>query len=262
MRAVIVIPSRFDSTRFPGKPLEVIAGRSLISRVWSIASAVRDVGRVVVATDDARIRDHMQSIGAEVVMTAAECRNGTERVFEAVSQLDITPEIIINLQGDAALTPPWFISAVIDALSSDPDLQMATPAIKLSRRDYNRMKAEKSRGSSTGTFVTFDRSGNALYFSKALIPHLRDPEDEKEPEVYQHIGLYGYRSETLKKYLQLAEGRFEQTEKLEQLRALENGIPIKVVVVDSKGRTLASVDNPGDIAVVEEIIASEGELVG
>ncbi|MBX9878298.1 MAG: 3-deoxy-manno-octulosonate cytidylyltransferase [Candidatus Obscuribacterales bacterium] len=259
MKTVIVIPARYGSTRFPGKPLKLIKGKSLLERTCAIAKAVKNVEGVFVATDDERIAEHAEQIGATPVMTG-ECENGTERVWQAIQNIGYKPDAVINLQGDAVLTPPWIIQAIVDAMDSDPAVQLATPATQLTWEQYEKLAASKSNGVAGGTTVTFDKNNNALYFSKALIPFLRDKKQDMPP-VFRHIGLYGYRYECLKNYLQLQPTPLEQSEKLEQLRALENGIPIKVVLVDYKGRSHWAIDSPDDVTIAESIIEKEGELV-
>lgn len=259
MQIVIVIPARIGSTRFPEKPLADIAGKSLIQRMWDIASAVDGVDGVFVATDAEKIATHVESFGGRAIMTPSECANGTERAYAAVQQLENPPEIIINLQGDAVLTPPYVIQPLVDAMRADASINFGTVAARLDKPTYDKMVAAKQAGEVGGTTVTFDKNHNALYFSKGVIPFMRYP---VEPlPVFKHIGLYGYRFGTLEQYLSLPMGPLEEAESLEQLRALEHGIPIKVVEVDYKGRTPWAVDSPEDAKRVEEIIAAEGELL-
>lgn len=257
MQSAIVIPARFGSSRFPGKPLHPIRGISLLERTWRIASEA-GADLVLVATDDERIEMHAQSFGAQVVRTSDRLENGTERVHEAIKNFGVNPQIILNLQGDAVLTPPWVLSELLEAMRRDPSIKMATPASKLSLQQYQELAAKKASGIVGGTLVVFDKKGNALYFSKSPIPYVRKAGDDSP--LYRHIGLYAYTKETLEQYLQLAPSPLEKTEGLEQLRALENCIPIRVVPVDYRGRTHWSVDSPEDVDKVEEIIAAQGEL--
>lgn len=261
-RATIIIPARYGSTRFAGKPLEAIVGRTMIHRVWCIARSVSGIDDVFVATDDRRIAEHVRSFGGQALMTPADCANGTERVLRAAAALTPAPAIVVNLQGDAVLTPPWIIEALVREMRGDGAVEMATPAVRMDRRSYDALRATKQSGEVGGTTVTFDRQRNALYFSKSIIPFVRiDGADDGAFPVYRHIGLYAYRLDTLQRYAALEPGPFERAEKLEQLRALEHGIRIRVVEVDYRGRTHWAVDSPEDLKKVEQIIRAEGELV-
>ncbi len=248
MKSVVIIPARYGSTRFPGKPMANIKGLSLLNRVWRIAKAANNVDEVYIATDDKRIFDHAQSFGAKAVMTSESCPNGSFRVMEAVDELKIKPELVINLQGDAVLTPPWIIEAVISELKNNKDVKIATPAVRLSK--------DSKAG---GTLVVFDLKKDALYFSRARIPFNRD-KDASSEGLYRHIGIYGYKLEALRQYVSLKPTPLEEAEKLEQLRALENGMKIRVVEVEYKGRSHWAVDRPEDVNIVEDIINKEGEL--
>lgn len=261
MDTIVVIPARYGSSRFPGKPLAPIAGRSLLERVWRIAEAVPGVDGVVVATDDRRVAEHVASFGGRSVMTSDTCRNGSERVWEAVQGLTNCPKNIVNLQGDAVLMPPWVIGSLVAEMNRDSTVQIATPATRLTSEQYASMTKMKSSGVVSGTTVTFGENRNALYFSKSIIPFVRSWSEAGMSPVYQHIGVYAYRYESLKRYIELPIGRLEQVEQLEQLRALEHGVPVRVVVVSLHGRTMWAVDNPEDVRRVEEIITLEGELV-
>jgi 3-deoxy-manno-octulosonate cytidylyltransferase (CMP-KDO synthetase) len=261
MRSVIIIPARYGSTRFPGKPLALIAGKSLVRRVYDVAVAAgAAVGaEVVVATDDARILEHVQEFGGRAVMTPAACRNGTERALAAVEALQVTPDVVVNLQGDAPLTPPWVVAEVLRVMAADDGVQMATPAVRFTAAELEAFTASKAKGQVGGTTVTFDQRGNALYFSKSIIPFVRNA---AEPvPVFRHIGLYAYRLPTLRQLVATAPTPLEEVEGLEQLRALESGIPVRVVPVDTRGRRSWPVDSPEDVAMVEAIIAEQGELV-
>lgn len=257
--SLIVIPCRMGSSRFPAKPLALIKGRMLMERVWRIAKVSCPHGRVILATDSEKIKQAALGFGAEVMLTSSTCLTGTDRVAETLSRVPEYYGIIVNLQGDAPLIPPWIIRQMIDEMQRDPSVQLATPIVRLEGRRALDLFAQKKNGSTSGTLVTFDKKRNALYFSKGVIPYPRDGIDSLS-RLYLHIGLYAYRATTLKHLSALEEGQFEKVEKLEQLRALENGIPIRVVEVDLRGRTLASVDSPDDVKFVEAIIDREGEL--
>lgn len=253
----IVIPARYQSSRFPGKPLAAISGISMLERVWRIASKSKYPQNLWVATDDERIRQHALSFGANTIMTPESCRNGTERVYAAVKEFAAPNDIALSLQGDAVLTPPWVIDQLIDALLDNQHCAIATPAQALTEQSIVDFLAHKKVSPSSGTTVTFDLKQNALYFSKQVIPYSRNI-----PKIlYRHIGLYAYRFHALEKLQALAPTPLEQTESLEQLRALENNIPIHVAIVDYQGRTHASVDTPEDLVMVEQLIEKEGELI-
>lgn len=254
---MIVIPARYGSKRFPGKPLHLIAGRTLLERTFRIARSV--TADVLIATDDPRIEEHAKAFGARVVMTDVECENGSARVLQGLERAGVSPEFVVNLQGDACLTPPWVISAILDEYALCRGVaapSIFTPACELLPGDLEKLEAAKSAGEVSGTTVVFGRDKNALYFSKRVIPFRRSP-----VPVFRHIGLYGYTRQALGALMELAAGPLEQAEGLEQLRALENGIPIRVVLVDYRGRSHWSVDSPADAVRAEAIIAAEGELV-
>lgn len=250
MKTAIVIPVRYGSTRFPGKPLAEICGQSMLSRVWRIAKQVPAVDRILIATDDQRIEEHALRLGAEVIMTSSDCENGSERVYQALQNAAYVPDLVINFQGDAVLTPPKFIQALISGMQIEPEIGMGTLACEVTR--------EQAQGA---TLVVFDVRQRALYFSRSLIPHHREAQESFAVHYHKHIGIYAYRYKTLEQYIRLKASALEKIEKLEQLRALENAIAIKVVLVDRAGRTLASVDKPEDVTKVEAIIKREGELV-
>lgn len=258
---LIVIPARFGSSRFPGKPLAPIKGIPLLERVWRIAKRVSGSPRIIIATDDQRIQEAAESFGGEVVMTSPECPNGSMRACEVLERISGDFKIVVNLQGDAPLVPHWVIESILKTMLEDPSVEIATPAVQLTRQQYDKLLESKSRGVVSGTTVTFAKNGDALYFSKALLPFFKKGISQDPLPVFQHIGLYGYRPETLRKYVTLPEGQFEAIEDLEQLRALEYGIKIRIAQVSLQGRTLWPVDAPEDILRVEEIITLEGELV-
>jgi 3-deoxy-manno-octulosonate cytidylyltransferase (CMP-KDO synthetase) len=258
MIAAIVIPARHGSSRFPGKPLHKIAGVPMLERVWRIARAVAGASRVVIATEDERIISLAKTFGAEAVLTPESCANGTERVRAAVDAAAIGEDILLNLQGDALLTPPWILEAMIAEMTASPGTEMVTAAVKLEGGALEAFAKHKESAPASGTTVVFDVHRDALYFSKTILPYRRNA---GFAAVYRHIGLYGYRRAGLERYMALPPGPLEQSEGLEQLRALENGMKIRIVVVDYHSRTHGSVDAPEDVAVVEAIIAKEGELV-
>jgi 3-deoxy-manno-octulosonate cytidylyltransferase (CMP-KDO synthetase) len=257
MTAAIVISARYGSTRLPGKPLIPIAGISMLERVWRIARAVARCSRIVVSTEDERVAAHARGFGAEAVITSAACRNGTERTYETLAAAGIREDFVINFQGDAPLTPPWVLQAMVDEYDTGCPFDIVTPAVALTAEMLAALRAHKATSPSSGTTVTFDCAHNALYFSKQIIPFCRN---EGAVPVYRHIGLYGYRRDSLRRYVALPATPLEQAEGLEQLRALEHGLVVRVVIVDYRGRTHASVDTPQDLRVVETLLATEGEI--
>lgn len=258
MKSVIVIPARIGSTRFPEKPFAIIAGKSMLQRVWEIAGATI-ADRVIIATDSEKIMQHAQGFGAECMMTSVECQSGTDRVAEVARHCRFHDEVVINLQGDTPLTPPWVIDALIKEMFGRAEIELATPMIKLAGERLAEVVRKKTGGSTSGTLVVFDKDNRALYFSKGLIPFSRSG-DSSVPR-YLHLGIYAYRVEALQKLSSLPVSQLESIEKLEQLRALENGMGIQMVEVDLRGRTLVSVDSPEDAVEAEGVIRREGEVV-
>jgi 3-deoxy-manno-octulosonate cytidylyltransferase (CMP-KDO synthetase) len=254
---IIVIPARFGSTRLPGKALVKINQITLLERVWRIAKATK-ADDVIIATDDNKIIELAKSFGAKAMLTSLTCNTGTDRVAEIAQKLDKNNAFYINLQGDALLTPPWVINDIISALPSSA-ADIITPARKLSSKSLQELKQHKQHSPSSGTTVVFDKNNKALYFSKYILPFNRD--NSNNIPVYKHIGLYAYSYKTLLRFKSLPKSNLEDAEKLEQLRALEHGMNIQVVVVDYKGRTEASVDTKEDVKFVEKIIDAEGELI-
>ena len=269
MRAVVIIPARYGSTRLPGKPLTLIAGQTMLSRVYGIArAAVRDQegADVVVATDDARIVEHCEEIGAPWVMTPSSCPSGTDRALAALVQLRCAYELIINLQGDAPLTPPDFVTALLKAFETDSEIEVATPAVRLSWAELDDLRAQKRDSPFSGTCVVVDTQGNARWFSKQIIPAIRNEaalrRQGRLSPVLRHVGLYGYTRKMLGTYVRLAVGHYEQLEGLEQLRVLEHGYKVRVVEVDYRGRAaMSGVDSSQDVARAEALIARHGELL-
>lgn len=265
----IVIPSRYQSTRLPGKPLVKIAGVEMIRRVADIAAAVcaRQPGcDYTVATDDVRISDFCGARGIPSRMTPVECRSGTERCWSTVSDSTEKPKLIVNLQGDNPLCPPHVVSALIDSWRTDRRADVFTPCVRLSWEEYDRMIESKKTTPYSGTTVLVDKDDFALAFSKTPLPAIRDVEKAKRllpvSPVRRHIGLYAYSYDALGRYMNLEPSAYEPgyVEGLEQMRFLENGMRIKVVPVDYRGRTTTGgVDSPEDVRRVEQILAEFGE---
>ena len=231
------------------------ATKTLIRRSWDAAMAVEGADRVVVATDDDRIATAAVAFGAEVVMTSEACRNGTERCAEASALLGGTDDIVVNLQGDAPLTPPWFVEALIAAMQADTEMAVATPVLRCDAAALNGFLDDRAAGRVGGTTAVFDRDGRALYFSKEVVPYTgqRFTSDDDVP-VFHHVGVYAYRPAALAAYSGWGEGRLERWEGLEQLRFMENGIPVACVEVNAQGRAFWELNNPVDVARIEEIM--------
>lgn len=264
MSVLIVIPARYASTRYPGKPLVALKGatgesRSLIERSWHAATAVSGVDRVVVATDDHRIREAAAGFGAEVVMTSTGCRNGTERCAEAVANLGLSPEIVVNLQGDAPLTPAWFIEDLIAGLRDDAGAAIATPVLRCSGRMRADLLADRAAGRVGGTTAVFGHDRQGLYFSKEVIPFAgRDYDDDEPTPVFHHVGVYAYRPAPLAAYPGWGEGVLERLEGLEQLRFLERGERVLCVEVEARGREFWELNNPSDVGMIESMMSRMG----
>jgi 3-deoxy-manno-octulosonate cytidylyltransferase (CMP-KDO synthetase) len=263
MSAVIVIPARYGSSRYPGKPLIKIAGVSLLERVWRIARAVKPKVEVLIATDDKRIEEHAQQFGAQVVMTDPDCRNGSERTHQALIRSGLSPSIVVNLQGDTPLTPPHVLGNLIAAMEARPEILIGTPGVRLTLAEHDAAMGRIGKNVG-GTYAAAALNGQALYFSRFPLPYVRpDVRDTiRAPfPFFKHLGIYAFRPQVLAQYITLSPTPLEELEQLEQLRALEHGIPIYLVEVDLKGRQIASVDTPEDAAEVERILKAEGDVV-
>lgn len=262
MSTVIVIPARYASSRYPGKPLAPLRGarggeKTLIRRSWEAAMTVTGADRVVVATDDNRIAEHARGFGAEVAMTSPDCANGTERCADALDTLD-GASIIVNLQGDAPLTPPWFVEALIEALQTRPEISVCTPVLRCDAEALAGFIADRRAGRVGGTTAVFDEAGRALYFSKEVLPYMDDAGDARECPVFHHVGVYAYRPAALRSYMTMAPGRLERREGLEQLRFLERGSGVHCVEVDAKGAGFWELNNPEDVPRIERMLKERG----
>ncbi len=251
MAAIAIIPARYESTRFPGKPLAKDTGKYLIQHVYENVMQAKKIGRTIIATDDERIRSAVEEFGGEAAMTRKDHVCGTDRIAEVAATLD--DDIVINVQGDEPEINPADIDRLVGLLESNDDCVMATLACPFDR-------AEDVLSPST-TKVVLDRSGRAVYFSKGVIPYARDDGGEvKNPQDYLlHLGIYAYRRDFLLTYANMAPTPLERTERLEQLRALENGHKIVVGIVERAG---IGVDTPEEYAeFVRRHRASQGQAV-
>ena len=242
MKIVVMIPSRYGSTRFEGKPLALISGKPMIQCVYERAVTAEMVDDVVVATDDRRIYRAVTGFGGKAIMTAAENRSGTDRVAEAAELLNLSAnDIVVNIQGDQPRIHPSCIQEVAAPLIENPDIQMSTLAFKITNpEEITNPKDVK---------VTFDTRGDALYFSRSPIPFGRDPHSVFN--TYKHLGVYAYTRRFLDVFRSLPDGRLENIEKLEQLRAMEYGYRIRVVVTEHDS---PEVDVPEDINRIQNLL--------
>jgi 3-deoxy-manno-octulosonate cytidylyltransferase (CMP-KDO synthetase) len=242
LKSIAIIPARFDSTRFPGKPLAIIAEKPMIQHVYERACRAGRVDQVIVASDDQRILDTVQSFGGSARLTASSHRSGTDRVAEVAAQCDA--EIIVNVQGDEPLIAPQSLDAVIEPFYSDPELMISTLSSSgSSPEELQNPNVVK---------VVVDKDGFALYFSRSPIPSFHSASRLGQVQTfYKHIGLYGYRKKFLEQLPTLKESFLERAEGLEQLRFLENGYRIKVV--NTAYESLA-VDTPQDLERINHLI--------
>jgi len=252
-----IIPARYGSSRLPGKPLSDIHGKTLIERVHARACSARSLDRVLVATDDERIAAAVRGFGGEVTLTSPRHPSGTDRLAEAAGTIEA--EIVVNVQGDEALLDPAGIDAAVEALLTDPDLPISTLSLPLG--------SEEEMLDPSVVKVVTDAAGNALYFSRAPIPHTRaaDPRAAAAAAIArglarQHVGLYAYRRRALARFASLPRSPLEEAEGLEQLRALHHGMRIRVV--EMEGTSSPAVDTPEDLERVRALLASEKGRVG
>lgn len=240
-QVVVVIPSRYAATRLPGKPLVNLAGKPMVQRVYEQAKLAQTIHRVLVATDDQRIVEAVQSFGGEVRMTRSDHRTGTERIAEVAAHEP--GDVFVNVQGDEPLIDPVAIDTAVAALLEDPPAQIATVATPIRHvpdiMDPNVVK----------TVLDFD--SNALYFSRAPVPWVRDTHQKVHVKYWKHLGLYVFQRDALLEYPTLPQGELEKIEQLEQLRWLENGWKIRVAEVEHDA---VSVDVPEDVARVEKLL--------
>ena len=264
MSVLIAIPARFASSRYPGKPLAKLRGasgvsRSLIERSWLAACSVAGVDRVVVATDDDRIRAASEAFGAEVVMTSSSCQNGTERCAETHKNLGEGFEIIVNLQGDAPLTPAWFVEDLVAGLRAAPEADIATPVLRCDGATLNGFLEDRKAGRVGGTTAVFAGDHRAMYLSKEVIPFTaKDYGPQEETPVFHHVGVYAYRPKALAEYPTWPVGPLETLEGLEQLRFMENGRSVLCVEVEARGRQFWELNNPEDVPRLERMMAEMG----
>ena len=263
MNTIILIPARYQSSRYPGKPLVELKGakgtlKPLIQRSVEAARRVPGISGIFVTTDDERIAEACSRFGVGVIMTSSGCRNGTERCAEALHSLH-EPDLVINFQGDALLTPPSFVEALITRMRDEGEAMVATPALRLRSDELRSLQAEEAAGRVGGTSVVTDARGRALYFSKRLIPHLPGGAlDAELSPVRLHVGVYAYRPQALERYAATPVSELETLEGLEQLRFLVAGVPVAVVEVEAPSFALRELNNPEDVGPIEQALAVAG----
>ncbi len=241
MKIVGVIPARLGSTRFPEKVLRLIAGKPMIQHVWDRALAAKSLSDLIVACDDVRVRDCVQGFGGKAVLTRADHPNGTSRIGEIAQA--VQADIFINIQGDEPLMNPANIDALAAVFNQAPGLQSATLAVpKTDHEGYRNPNVVKA---------VCDAEGYALYFSRAMVPYDRDGAGIA---YLKHLGIYAYRRDFLLEFIRWDAGKLEQIEKLEQLRILERGVKMRVVLTDSDS---PGVDTPEDLANVQRILKTQ-----
>lgn len=261
MKTLIVIPSRYGSTRFPGKPLHLIAGKTLLQRVVDIAERAcaqnNDTGYVI-ATDHEDIAAHAASISAPAVMTDPALPSGSDRALAAADLFQPDAEFIVNLQGDAPFTPPEYIHALIKAATSST-ADVVTPVVQLRWTDLDTVREQKKASPFSGTSCVFDQGGDAKWFSKMILPAIRKEDELRAASpyspVWRHIGLYGYKRAALQAFVSLPEGHYERLEGLEQLRFIENGMRIEAVQVEPSAYSMWGVDTPEDAEYAETLLS-------
>jgi 3-deoxy-manno-octulosonate cytidylyltransferase (CMP-KDO synthetase) len=262
---LIVVPARYGSTRLPGKPLLRIAGRTLLDRVTRVARAAATLAGgadVVVATDDGRIAAHARDLGVEAVMTAPEIASGSGRAHAAAMTRSPRPDVVVNLQGDAPFVPPAMVAALLGAMRAG-DAAVATPVVRLDWAALDALRAHKAGAPFSGTTCIRAQDGRALWFSKSIIPAIRNEavlRSAGDPSpVWQHVGLYAYRSPALAAFEAAAPSVYERLEGLEQLRFLELGLDIVTIVVEPPRHAMGGIDAPADVARAEAAIARLGD---
>ena len=261
MTTSIIIPARFNSSRFPGKPLTQLKlkngkSKSLIQLSWEAAKKVDGVNKVYIATDNSEIKKISESFGADVVMTSSKCKNGTERCAEAIKNKNIHDDIIVNFQGDAPLTPKNFVEVLIETMNDDKTIQVSTPVLKCDSDHYSKLVNDRKNDRIGATTTVFDNNNDALYFSKEVIPYIAK---EKLNQlnlipIYHHIGVYAYRNDILTRYNSWKESSLEKFEGLEQLRFLAYGEKIKCIVMKENNHLFWELNNPSDKKIIEKML--------
>jgi 3-deoxy-manno-octulosonate cytidylyltransferase (CMP-KDO synthetase) len=278
MKTIIVIPARYGSKRFPGKPLALLEGKAILERVWDIASFVCNSVpncSAVLATEEPSTETPSDKIisfcnekNIPIVTTSPQCRSGSDRAWEVVSNLLVRPDVVVNLQGDVPTCPPHFVIQLIEALSKDPTADVATICTQLDWSALDALREAKKSGPFSGTTVIASQNDEAIWFSKNIIPAIRNEEKLRSETAFspvlRHVGLYAYRYEALEFFAASNNTPYEKLEQLEQLRFLENGK--KILLVRGKyppgyEQTTSGIDTHSDLERAAEVIRNSGELL-
>ena len=261
MTASIIIPARYNSTRFPGKPLTNLKlknGKSkpLIQLSWEAAKMVEGINNIYVATDNFEIKRTAESFGADVIMTSSDCENGTARCAEAMKIKSIDDDIIVNFQGDAPLTPKIFVENLIRTMNEDKTINVSTPILQCDKEHFSKLLTDRKNDRVGGTTVIFDNNNDALYFSKEVIPYLTKEKLETYNlvPVYHHVGVYAYRKDILNQYNSWKESHLEKLEGLEQLRFLAHGEKIRCILIEENNHLFWELNNPSDKKIIEKML--------
>jgi 3-deoxy-manno-octulosonate cytidylyltransferase (CMP-KDO synthetase) len=270
-KILIVIPVRYDSTRFPGKPLAIINGKSMLDRVINLAKKSLNLAKssncdIVVCADHEKLLEVAKNLQVKAVVREEYLPSGTDAARYAISKLSSTYDYAINLQGDAPLTPPNIVADIIKAISQceDKSIEVITPVTKLSWSELDSLRESKKTTPFSGCTVCLKWNGDAHWFSKTIIPSIREEaklrnESDSSP-IWRHLGLYGYRVDILNRYNSLRESPYETLEGLEQLRFIENDIRIKTVPVSFGGKpSFSGIDSPEDLVRANNYIATYGD---
>lgn len=262
--ATIVIPTRYASTRFPAKALTQIRGsdgtsRTLVEWCYEAARGVQGAAGIYVATDDDRIAQVVTGFGGQALMTPVNCGNGTERIAACLDRLP-EADLLVNLQGDALLTPPAYVEALIAHMDAHPEAEVGTVAVRCTGETYRHLAEDAAQGRVGGTTVVLNAAGNALYFSKRILPYLPATAAlADDSPVLLHLGLYAYRRAALGRYAEGGPTMLETHEGLEQLRFLVQGTPVSVLVLPSPDEPIVEVNNPSDVPIVEAILSRRAQ---
>lgn len=261
MTATIIIPARYESTRFPGKPLTPLKlrngkSKSLIQLSWEAAKRIEGINNIYIATDNFKIKRTAESFGAEVIMTSSKCENGTARCAEAMRIKGINDDIIINFQGDAPLTPKSFVEILINNMDKDKTINVSTPILQCDKNQFANLVNDRKEDRIGATTVVFDNNYDALYFSKEVIPYLASKKINSFDSipVYHHVGVYAYRNNILNQYNSWKESSLEKLEGLEQLRFLAHDKKIRCVLIEENNHLFWELNNPSDKKIIEKML--------